>query len=209
MTVRQSAAAIVLVAVLVSSGVAAAGEETGLRVGGTPPNLAFVDIEKKRVGNEDYRGWIQVLTFADRDSSEEMKVWMRDAQIRVTQAHPELPVAYLTFADLAAIPRFMRGMVRPILRRTFENSNEDLAESYRKVGIEPDPDKVAFRFIPDWDGTYLEAFGLEDAATYHCWIAVDGRIVAAFDASTPDIVDRYVEAFDRLAVALESKGGQP
>lgn len=205
----RCAAAIALMAVLASSEVAAAGERTTLRVGDAPPDLAFVDIEKELVDSEVYRGWVQVLTFADRESSEEMKGWMRDAQIRVTQAHPKLPVAYLSFADLSAVPRLLRGMVRPLLRRTFENSNEELAESYRKVGIEPDPARVAFRFIPDWDGSYLEAFGLENAATYHCWVAVDGRVVAAFDASTPDIADRYVEAFDRLAPEAESEGVKP
>ena len=205
----RCAAAIALMAVLASSEVAAAGERTALRAGDAPPNLAFVDIEKELVGSEVYRGWVQVLTFADRESSEEMKGWMRDAQIRVTQAHPELPVAYLSFADLSAVPRLLRGMVRPLLRSTFENSSEELAESYRKVGIEPDPAKVAFRFIPDWDGSYLEAFGLENAARYHCWVAVDGRVVAAFDASTPDIADRYVEVFDQLAPEAKSEGVKP
>ena len=205
----RCALAIVWIAVIASSGVAAAGERTALGVGDAPPKLDFVDINGDRIGSEVYRGWVQVLTFADRKSSEEMKGWMRDAQIRATQAHPELPVAYLGFADVSAVPRLMRWMVRPLLRRSSEKSNEDLAESYRKVGIEPDAAKVAFRFIPDWDGSYLEAFGLENAATYRCWVAVDGRVVAAFDASTPDVADRYVDVFDRLAPGTKSQGERP
>jgi hypothetical protein len=38
---------------------------------------------------------------------------------------------------------------------------------------------------------------------------VDGRVVAAFDASTPDIVDRYVDAFDRLAPEAKPQGEKP
>jgi len=197
---------IVLVAILASSAAAVAEERTVLGVGDAPPKLDAVDIEGERVDSESYRGWVQVLTFADRKSSEEMKSWMGDAQISATKAHPELPVVYLTFADLSAVPRMLRGMVRPLLRKTSESSNEELAESYRKVGIEPDANKMAFRFIPDWDGSHLEAFGLENAVQAYCWIAMDGRVVAAFDASTPDIGSRYAEVFDRLAAEAKARG---
>jgi hypothetical protein len=196
-------------AVFASSGTVAAGERTVLGVGDAAPKLDTVDIEGERVTSESYRGWVQVLTFADRKSSEEIKSWMGDAQINATKAHPELPVTYLTFADLSAVPRMLRGMVRPLLRKTSENSNEELAESYRKVGIEPDADKMAFRFIPDWDGSHLEAFGLENAVESRCWIAADGRVVAAFDASTPDIAKRYAEVFDRLAAEAKPRAQKP
>jgi len=187
---------------MLHSGVAAgAGETTPLRVGDAAPELSLLDIEGERMTSEQYRDWVQVITFADRESSEAMKSWMSDSQIRVTRAHPEVPVAYLSFADLSAVPRFLRGVIRPVLRKSFENSNEQLAESYRKVGIDPDPSKVVFRFLPDWDGTYLEVFGIEDASSYRCWLAVDGKVVAAFDASTPDIGQAYVDAFDALVEA--------
>lgn len=202
-------AAIALIGVLVSSPCFADGGREVLGVGDALPDLVFVDIEEKPVDRDAYRGWVQVVTFADRESSEEIKLWMRDAQIRATRAHPEFSIAYLTFADLASVPRFMRGVVRPLLRRTFENSNEELAESYREVGIDADPAKVAFRFIPDWVGSYLEAFGLDDATRYRCWIVVDGRVIATFDASTPGIADRYVEAFDRLDPAPEIEEVSP
>ena len=57
---------------------------------------------------------------------------------------------------------------------------------------------MAFRFIPDWDGAYLEAFGLENAKAYHGWIVFEDRVVAAFDASTPDPAGLYAAVFDRL-----------
>lgn len=201
--------AFVSLTVLAWVGIAAAGERSPLQVGDPLPQLDLLDIDGERIGSEVYRDRVQVITFADRESSEALKLWMGDAQVRVMRAHPQLPVLYLSFADLSAVPRFMRGMVRPLLRRSFENSNEELAASYRKAGIEPDPARVSFRFVPDWDGSYLGVFGLESAATYHGWIVAGGRVVLAFDASTPNIVDRYVESFDHLDPKTAGEGDEP
>jgi hypothetical protein len=202
-------AAIVSLAVLAGVGLATAGERSPLRVGDPLPQLDLLDIQGERIGSEVYRDRVQVVTFADRESAESLKRWMGDAQVRATRAHPDLPVVYMSFADLTAVPRFMRGMVGPLLRRSFETSNEELTASYRKVGIESDPARVAFRFIPDWDGAYLEAFGLESAASYHGWIVAGGRVVVAFDASTPNVVDRYVESFDRLDPKTDGARAEP
>jgi len=177
----------------------AAAEGKALEVGDAVPDLSAVDIDGDPVRTASYRDWVVVLSFADRDSSEAMKAWMGGAQVRATKSHPTLRVAYLSFADLSAVPGFLRGMVRPLLRRSFERSNEDLAKSYRDAGIEPEPSKVTFRFVPDWDGSHLETFGIEDAGSYRVWIAVGGRVVAALDGATPDVAERYVEAFDRIA----------
>jgi hypothetical protein len=202
-------AAILSLALLAFAGIAAAGERSPLQVGDPLPPVVLLDIQGERIGPEVYRDRVQVITFADRESAESLKGWMGDAQVRATRAHPDLPVVYMSLADLTAVPRFMRGMVAPLLRRSFETSNEELAASYRKVGIEPDPARVAFRFIPDWDGAYLEAFGLESAASYRGWIVAGGRVVLAFDASTPNLVDRYVESFDRLDPKSDGAGAEP
>lgn len=207
--VSDFAVAMASLTVLAWVGVASAGERTLLQVGDSLPRLDLLDIQGERIGGEIYRNWVQVVTFADRESAETLKTWMGDAQVRATRAHPDLPVVYLSFADLAAVPRLMRGVVRPLLRRSFESSNEELAASYRKAGIEPDPKKVAFRFIPDWDGAYLEAFGLESAAAYHGWIVAGGRVVLAFDASTPNLAERYVETFDRLDPKTDTGSAEP
>lgn len=176
-----------------------AGERKPLQKGAPAPALSFVDITGETTGTDAYRDWVQVLTFADRESSEALKVWMRPAQLAATRAHPELRVVYITFADVSAIPRLLRRVVRPVLAKDFENSKEDLEEAYREMGIEPDPEKVEMIFAPDWDGAHLATFGLEDAKAYHCWIVVDGRIVEALDASVPDLEGRYVAAFDAIA----------
>jgi len=181
-----------------------ADERTPLQKGDAAPEISFVDITGNASETGAYRSWVQILTFADRESSEVLKEWMRPAQIAATRAHPELRVVYMTFADLTSIPRLLRGLVRPVLEKTFEDSNEDLAAAYREIGIEPDPDKVAFIFAPDWDGAHLEAFGLEDAKAYHCWIVADGRVVEGLDASTPDQEGRFEAAFDAIAAAASA-----
>ncbi len=94
--------------------------------------------------------------------------------------------------------------MRPLLASSHESATEDLAESQREAGIEPDPTKTSFRFTPDWDGSHLEVFGLEDATRYHCWIAVDGKIVAALDPSTRDPAKVYIETFERIAKARQA-----
>jgi hypothetical protein len=188
---------------------ALAGDRVPLQKGDAGPDISFVDITGKASATSNYASWVQVYTFADRESSEELKMWMGPAQIEATRAHPELSVVYLTFADLASIPRFLRGMVRPVLNKTFENSNEELADAYRKIGVEPDPDKVEFVFAPDWDGAHLETFGLEDAKAYHCWIVADGRVVEVLDASTPDLAARYAAAFAAIAATSSFAPAQP
>jgi hypothetical protein len=199
-TIRKRRCLTLVVCGLIALGsVASSGEEKPLGVGDAVPDVSTQDIDGAPLRTASYLDWVVVLSFADRESSEAMKAWMGDAQIRATKAHPELRVAYLSFADLSAVPGFLRGMVRPLLRRSFESSNDELAKSYREVGIEPDPSKVVFRFVPDWDGSHLETFGIENASAYRVWIAAGGRVVAALDGATPDVSERYVEAFDRIA----------
>ena len=198
MTVHPGFALVSMILTLASAA-ASAGERVPLQQGDAAPTVAFVDITGETTGTDAYRDWVQVLSFADREASEALKAWMRPAQLAATRAHPELRVVYITFADLTAVPRFLRGMVRPVLEKMFENSNEDLAAAYREAGVEPDPDKVALIFAPDWDGAHLATFGLGDAKTYYAWIVSDGRVVEALDASTPDLAGRYAAAFDAIA----------
>lgn len=195
------------IALLLAAVTAQAGERTPLSKGDAAPEIAFDDITGEARKTSAYDSWIQVLSFADRESSETLKEWMRPAQLGATSAHPEMRVVYITFADLTAVPRFLRGMVRPVLEKTFENSNEDLVSAYRKIGVEPSPDKVELIFAPDWDGAHLETFGLDDATTYYVWIVVDGRVVEALDASTTDLEGRYRAAFDAIAATESAQKG--
>ena len=180
---------------------ALAGDPTPMGVGDPVPRLAFVDIEEEEWSIGAYDGSVLVISFGDRDSSEEMKEWMGAAQLTVLKTHPEIATAYLAFADVSSVPSWLRGMIRPLLASSNESAVEDLAEAQRDAGIEPDPTKTAFRFTPDWDGAHLETFRLEDATSYHCWIAVDGKIVAVMDPSTPDPVKIFRETFEAIARA--------
>jgi len=196
---RTTALVAAALAVLCLPGSARSEEPRALATGDAVPELAFVDIEGQQTSLQSQRDSVLVISFGDRGSSEAMKEWMAEAQLRVMKAHPELPTAYLAFADVSGVPRLMRGMVRPFLRRSHDSANEDLATSQRAAGIEPDPTRWTFRFAADWDGAYLAAFGLEDATDYHCWIAAEGRVVAALDPSTPEIAERYFQAFETIA----------
>lgn len=176
-----------------------------LGVGDPAPRLSFVDIEGRTGQTQDYFDRIVVYSFADRKSSERLTAWMRRAGVEVLKAHPELRMAYVNFADVQAVPRAFRAVVAPILRHIDRSSQKDLAEAYEAEQIKLDPNRIAFHMIPDWDGAFLTRFGLEHAKEYHCWIAAGGRIVAAFDESTPDIHNRYVRAIEGVRKA--QKGG--
>jgi hypothetical protein len=201
----------VLAALVVAAlaGSATAEDPKPLRVGDPVPRFSFIDIEEEETSIAAYDGKVLVLSFGDRDSSEEMKEWMGDAQLTVLKTHPEIPTAYLAFADVSSVPSWLRGMVRPLLSSSNESAVEDLAEAQRDAGIEPDPTRTAFRFTADWDGSHLATFGLADATKYQCWIAVDGRVVAAMNPSTPDPAKIYIDAFEAIAKARESPPTTP
>jgi len=196
---RTTTHSLAIAIVLATCGTAQADDPTPLRVGDPVPRFSFIDIEEEETSVGAYDGSVLVLSFGDRESSEEMKEWMGDAQLTVMKAHPEIPVAYLAFADVSSVPSWLQGMVRPLLASSNESASEDLAETQRKAGIQPDPTRATFRFTPDWDGSHLETFGLEDATRYHCWIVVDGKVVAAMNPSTPDPAKLYVETFEAIA----------
>lgn len=170
-----------------------------LEEGAPVPELTFVDIADTPGSTKPRPGWVQVITFGDRDSSEEMKAWMRAAQIETSRKHPELRIAYLGFADLTAVPGLFSGLASGFVRSSYEESNEEMKVAYADAGVSLGPTSVVFQLVPDWDGDYLEAFGLENAESYHVWIAADGRVVASIDRSTPAPAEVYARAFERIA----------
>ena len=73
--------ATVTVAILGASTVLAATLEPGAPV----PDVSYMDIDDQPGSTAKRPGWIQVITFGDRDSSEKMKTWMAPAQIETTR----------------------------------------------------------------------------------------------------------------------------
>jgi len=163
------------------------------------PSLSFQDIRGEKAATDDYKDWTIVYTFADRKSNDPLMDWMIPAGAEVQRKHPDMRIAYLNFADVKSIPRFVHPMVRPILRRIDERSDQQAHGALKAAGVRDSRDRFAFHLTPDWDGRYLETFGIADARTYRVWIVVNGRVFAAMDQSQPNVVDRFKQAFDRIA----------
>jgi hypothetical protein len=170
-----------------------------LTVGDPVPQLSFTDIEGVAVKSSRYDGWVQVLTFADRESSEKMTEWLQAPGMEVARKYPNLRIAYLGFADMQIVPRLMRPVAEPILRRFNRRSQAQQDDVYIKAGVKIDRSRTAFHLVPDWDGEHLRSLGVADATVWRCWIAVNGRIVEAIDGNTPDGQARYVAAIGSAA----------
>lgn len=169
-----------------------------LDVGDPVPQIIFRDIDKVEASTATYEGRVRIFSFADKESSDRLMAWINDAGIIVAQKHPDRAVAFINFADVTTVPRMFRGIVEPILRRINQNSQQKLEKTYAEKKIALDPAKTSFHLTPDWDGAYLAIFGIADAKQYKCWIEYDGNVVATLHEGMPNIVDAYVDVFDRL-----------
>ena len=180
-----------------------------LGVGDAVPTVSFTDIDGVAASVSRYDGWVQVFTFADRESSDRMVQWLNDAGIEVARKFPAQQIAYIGFADMRIVPRLLQGVALPLLRQVNKRSMSQMDGVYEKAGVKRDKSRIAFHLTPDWDGTFLKAFGLSDAVQWKCWIAAGGRIIAALDESTPEVAKRYVAAFEEAEAAMKSKAPAP
>ena len=172
--------------------------ETTLAIGAPTPNLVFEDIDGVESSSAHYDGRIQVVTFADRESSEDLMTWMLKAGPEVLARHPSIQIAYLGFADLQAVPSMFEHFVTPALRSVNSRSEEAMTQAYRNRGIELNPEAISYHLTADWDGAYLDQFGLGDAQSFHCFVVQDGTIVAHFDNQVEDVAKRYISLMDKL-----------
>ena len=171
-----------------------------LQAGDSAPEIVFEDIEGEKGTSDQFKDWIIVYSFANRESSDQLMAWRDPAQLAIVKAHPELRVANISFADVSSVPRLFRGVVQPILKGINARATKRLLESYQKANVTVDPNLTKFFLIPDWSGKYLKKFGLEDAAVFRCWIVRNGKVVAVVDANTPHIEQTYVKLFDGYAM---------
>lgn len=169
-----------------------------LAIGDNTPSLTFKDINKVQASTADYQGRIRVFSFADKNSSERLMAWMNDAGLQVMQKFPDISLAYINFADVTAVPSMFKGIVESILRKINNNSQEKLDKAYREAGISLDKTKISFHLTPDWDGSYLRQFGLENAEKYYVWVEANGKIVAALPEGTPNIIQVYIQVFEKI-----------
>jgi hypothetical protein len=58
--------------------------------------------------------------------------------------------------------------------------------------------------VPDWTGKYLQTFRLPNAKEYRSYVAMEGKILAIFDAQTRNIKETFISFFDKLIASLQS-----
>lgn len=172
-----------------------------LAAGSPAPTLAWEDIDGVTGSSEQYNDWIVVYTFADRESSDPLMAWQDPANLAVVRRHPELRIAHVNFADVSAVPGIFKGVAEPVIRGINNRAMKRLREVYKEAGLTFDASKARFHLIADWKGKYLKAFGLDDATIYHLWIAVDGKMVAYWNAKSPAVEKEFVTWFDGYAAA--------
>jgi len=195
--------------VSVAAAVCAGAGAHALEVGQEAPRLQFEDIQGRKAATGDYPGWTVVYTFADRGSNASLTEWIYEAGKEIARRDPGRKIAYINFADVHAVPKFVRVVVNPMLRRIDDKTRRETEASYRQGGMENISGRFAFHLVPDWDGTYLEAFGIPDAADYRIWIVDRGRVVAALDEAQKDVENRFLDAFDRLRTAAAARPADP
>ena len=195
---RPCALLCVCICALVMGVTADVQASTVLEVGAPLPSLEFEDIHGVEASSGHYDARIQVITFADRESSDQLMAWMLKAAPEVMVRHPSLKVAYLGFADLQSVPSLFEHIVYPALKLVNARSEESMENAYRDHGITLRPESIAYHLTPDWEGQYLEKFGLQDASSFHCFVVQDGTIVAHFDNQEPNVGQRYIALMDRL-----------
>jgi len=179
--------------------------EQRLKAGDPIPVMEFEDINGNKGSTNDYRDWIVVFTFADRKSSKPLMEWMDRAWVKVSETDIDLNMVFFNVADLVTLPKALRGVVYPFLRILNDRSMKSMRKSYEKKGIDFDSIAQAIHFIPDDTGKFLRTFGLADGKQYQCFITVGHRVVAVFDPSTPDIVERYVETVRNLSAEKKNQ----
>ncbi len=173
-----------------------------LAVGNKVADIEFKDINKQHGNTAQYKNRIRVYTFAGRESSDRLMAWMNNANLDLYKKYPNIEIAYINFADVSSVPRLFRRIVEPILRKINKNADAKMKKMYSEAGINVDPQKTKFHLIPDWDGLYLEKFGISSADNYYCWIENKGVVVAALHEPTAQIASKYLAIFDKLQAPL-------
>lgn len=181
----------------------------GLRVGDAAPVFSFTDLDGKAGDVAALKGSVLVYTCADHSSYDGLLTWQGQVGVEVAKRHPDLPVAYLNVADVTVVPDALRPVVEPVLKKVVDNALSQLVGAYTAIG---QPFNTAARqtfLIPDWDGRYLARLRLDGAPEYRAWIAVDGRVKAAFRPGEPNADARFLQVFAEAAAARAAAAAPP
>jgi hypothetical protein len=98
--------------------------------GATVISFDFEDLHGKKASTSMYDEWVVIYTIADRGSSDRLMAWQEEANLVITRKYPDLKIARVNIADVAAVPRLMRGIVEPILRHIDRRATERLTSEF-------------------------------------------------------------------------------
>lgn len=178
-------------------------QEKRLSAGDTFPVLEFEDIHRKKGSTADYRDWIVVFSFADRNTHKPLMEWIDKAWEELRDTGLEVKTAFVNVADLVTVPTFLRGVVTPLLRILNEKSMKSLRESYEKRGIDFNSVANEVIFIPDYTGDILFSFGLRDGKKWHSFVTLNHEIGGVFDASHTNRIDQFIKVTHDLASSVK------
>lgn len=167
-----------------------------LTVGDPVSGFRFEDIQGQQAATQDYPGWTIIYTFADRKSNKILMEWIVGAGETVAKNHPDRKMAYINFADTKSVPRIFRSIAESMLKNIHVKTLHRIRESYRRAGITDSSERLAFHVVPDWNGTFLESFGIQDASTYWIWMVEDGQVLTALSGADPNVKQKFIRSFD-------------
>jgi len=188
----------VLIASLIGLGFHTSTWAAGLEAGRPLPELQFTNVQGERVDSNQYADWVQIFTFADQKSSTDLINWMDEAGPKAMLRYPEARFAFLSFADVTAVPEMFRTLVATAIAEVDKRSRKKMLESYQQRGVALDPNRAAFHLTPDWDGTWLNTFQIEDAHLFYCWLVYQGRVIARYQGDSPDLQAQFLSDLDLL-----------
>lgn len=171
---------------------------TGLNVGRSMPTMQFTNIHGVEVDSSVYADRVQIYTFADRHSSEALMDWLSDSGIEAMITHPDAQFAYLNFADVSEVPVMARDIASAAIALVDNRSSKKLQKSFEERGVTLTEEKAVFHLTPDWDGRFLNAFQIEHAQSFHCWIVVNGEVVAQYNGDMANLQGRYIADLNRI-----------
>jgi hypothetical protein len=161
----------------------------------------FEDLHGHKGHTSQYQDWVVIYTIADRGSSDRLMAWQEEANLMLTRKYPDLKIARINIADVAAVPRLMRGVVEPILRHIDKRATARLQTQFAEEELRIDAERMHFYLVPDWTGAHLKHFGIDSAAQYKCWVAVGHQVMGTCHES-PEAKEKFLRAVDAAVEAM-------
>ena len=165
-------------------------------VGDRAPEFQFVDIDGKKGHTHSSKDGISILFFVGLDSVERLEEDLAGLDIQIIQAHPNAQISYLNFADLRSVPSLFQDMAGQVMQIMNNRIKADIEENYRTNNVQEAAANTTIQLIPDWSGAHLDAFGLQNADQFSCWIISNGRIIGYLPEGTDNLTEKYLSIID-------------